>query len=277
MTSEIVLMWAAVTLYVGGAVLYAVGTVFRKDLLLRWALWISLGGLLPHTMAIAIRWARTAHGPYLGFYEVVSSYAWASVVVLAILTWRWRKMRYLGVIVMPIAFVMLAAAMFTPSADLEVTGNLASWWLVIHVVFAMLSYSAFVGAFAISAAYLYRGRAGSSLAHDVLERLPRQEVLDELSFRLVAVGFVFLGIMIATGAIWANEAWCRYWGWEPIETWSLISWVIYALYLHLRLTMGWKGRKAAWLAAAALPVILFALLGVPLVYSSIHGAYLTGY
>ena len=277
MTSEIILMWAAVTLYAGGAVLYTVGTVFSKDAVLRWALWVSLGGILPHTTAMAIRWLRTGHGPYLGFYEVVSSYAWASVVVLAILIWRWDKMRYLGVIVMPIAFVMLAAAMFTPSADLEVTGNLASWWLVIHVMFALLSYAAFVGAFAVSVAYLYRDRAGPGPTHDVLDRLPRQEVLDELSLRLIAVGFVFLGIMIATGAIWANEAWGRYWGWDPIETWSLISWIIYALYLHLRLTMGWKGRKAAWLAAAALPVILFALLGVPLVYSSIHGAYLTGY
>ena len=277
MSNEIILMWSAVTLYAAGAILYAVGTVFRKDALLRWALWVSMLGLLPHTAGIAVRWMRTGHGPYLGFYEVVSSYAWFSVVALALLTWRMHKMRYLGVIIMPIAFVMLAAAMFTPSADLEITGKLASWWLTIHVTFAKLSYSAFVGAFAIAVAYLVRERGGSGPVHDALDKLPRQDVLDDLSFRLIGVGFIFLGIMIAAGAIWANEAWGRYWGWDPIETWSLISWIVYAVYLHLRLTMGWRGRKAAWFAAAALPVVLFALIGVPIVYNSIHGAYLTGY
>ena len=277
MSTEIILMWSAVTLYAVGTIFYAIGAVFRKDFLLRWALWASMLGLLPHTVGIIVRWMRTGHGPYLGFYEVVSSYAWISVVALALLTWRMRKLRYIGVIIMPIALVMLAAAMFTPSADLEITGKLASWWLTIHVTFAKLSYSAFVGAFAISIAYLVRDKGGSGPIHDVLDKLPRQEVLDDLSFRLIGVGFIFLGIMIAAGAIWANEAWGRYWGWDPIETWSLISWIIYAVYLHVRLTLGWRGRKAAWFAAAALPVVLFALIGVPIVYNSIHGAYLSGY
>ncbi|MRR36421.1 c-type cytochrome biogenesis protein CcsB, partial [bacterium] len=104
-----------------------------------------------------------------------------------------------------------------------------------------------------------------------------QEVLDDLQFRFVSVGFVFLGIMIAAGAIWANEAWGRYWAWDPIETWSLISWVVYAAYLHARLTLGWRGRRSALFAMLALPVVVFALIGVPLVYQSIHGAYLIGY
>ena len=83
--------------------------------------------------------------------------------------------------------------------------------------------------------------------------------------------------MIVAGAIWANEAWGRYWAWDPIETWSLISWIVYAAYLHTRLTLGWKGSKSAWFAVVALPVMAFTLIGVPLAYSSIHGAYLTGY
>ncbi|MHB9002728.1 MAG: cytochrome c biogenesis protein CcsA, partial [Coriobacteriia bacterium] len=79
------------------------------------------------------------------------------------------------------------------------------------------------------------------------------------------------------GAIWANEAWGRYWAWDPIETWSLISWVVYAAYLHARLTLAWRGRRSALFAMLALPVVVFALIGVPLVYRSIHGAYLIGY
>jgi len=83
--------------------------------------------------------------------------------------------------------------------------------------------------------------------------------------------------MIVSGAIWANEAWGRYWAWDPIETWSLIAWVVYALFLHARLTLGWSGNKLAWLSIIALPVVSFSLMGVPLVYDSIHGAYLLGY
>jgi cytochrome c-type biogenesis protein CcsB len=166
--------------------------------------------------------------------------------------------------------------MFTPKAELEITGKLASWWLNIHVVFAKLSYGAFIIAFALALVFLFRERATGTLS-EMLEKLPGQDTIDDLQFRFVGIGFVFLGIMIASGAIWANEAWGRYWAWDPIETWSLISWVVYALYLHTRLTLGWHGSRSAWFACLALPVVVFSLIGVPLVYQSIHGAYLTGY
>lgn len=80
--------------------------------------------------------------------------------------------------------------------------------------------------------------------------------------------------MIVAGAIWANEAWGRYWAWDPIETWSLMTWLAYAAYLHSRLTLGWRGRRSAWFAVLALPLVVFTLVGVPLAYNSIHGAYI---
>ncbi len=276
MTSEIVMMWAAVTLYALSSILFVIALVFRRQALLNWALAVGLIGLLPHLVGIGVRWARVGHPPALGFYEVVSSYAFISVAAFGLLAWRRRGLVALGAILMPLAFLMLGAAMFTPKADLALTSKLASWWLNIHVVFAKLSYGAFVVSFALAFVYLYRDRAKGTLA-DVLEKLPSQPIIDDLQFRFVSVGFVFLGIMIVAGAIWANEAWGRYWAWDPIETWSLISWIVYALYLHTRLTLGWKGRRSATFAMFALPVVLFALIGVPLVYRSIHGAYLLGY
>jgi len=276
MTTEILMMWAAVSLYALSSILFVVALVFRRDALLRWALGVGLVGLIPHAVAIATRWERVGHPPALGFYEVVSSYAFISVAALGLLAWRRHNLTALGVIIMPLAFLLLGAAMFTPKADLELTSKLASWWLNIHVVFAKLTYGAFVVSFALALVYLYRERARGTLA-EVLEKLPSQAVIDDLEFRFVSVGFVFLGIMIVAGAIWANEAWGRYWAWDPIETWSLISWIVYALYLHTRLTLGWRGRRSARFALFALPVVLFALVGVPLVYQSIHGAYLLGY
>ncbi|MBA4371045.1 MAG: c-type cytochrome biogenesis protein CcsB [Coriobacteriaceae bacterium] len=276
MTLEIVLMWAAVTMYAAGSILYVVGLVFRKDRLAAVATWVSLAGLLPHAVAIGVRWIRVGHGPYLGFYEVVSSYALFAVLLFGIVALRYRAMRPMGIFVMPVAFLMLGGAMFTPKAGLEITAKLASWWLTVHVTFAKLSYSSFIAAFALALIYLIRDRITTGRWAELFRKLPSQEIVDDLSFKFVAAGFIFLGVMIAAGAIWANEAWGRYWGWDPIETWSLISWLTYAVYLHLRLTMGWRGRKAAWVAVIALPVVLFAIIGVPIVYQSIHGAYLTG-
>lgn len=277
MTNEIILMWAAVTLYAIGAVLYVIGAVFGRDRLDKVALVASLVGVVPHVAAIAIRWVRVGHGPYLGFYEVVSSFALFAVLGLALLAWRMPGLKRLGTVIMPLAFLLIGGAMLAPTSDLEITGTLASWWLTLHVTFAKLAAGSFITAFALAVAYLVRDGGGEGRFARWFEKLPGQEVVDDLVFRFVGIGFVFLSIMIVAGAIWANEAWNRYWAWDPIETWSLIWWLTYAVYLHLRLTLGWRGRKSAWYAVAALPVALFALVGVAIVYNSIHGAYLTGY
>lgn len=276
-TVEVVLMWTAVSLYALSAILFAVGLVFGRQRLLDIALWVAVAGLVPHAAAMGVRWARVGHGPYLGFYEVVSSYAFIAVAILVVVVRRYRSLAVAGVIVVPLAFLMLAASMFTSREELEITASLASWWLAVHVTFAKLSYAAFIASFALALVFLVRGRSTAGRFADVLAKMPAQSVIDDLSYRFIAVGFIFLGVMIGAGAIWANEAWGRYWAWDPIETWSLVAWVVYAVYLHLRLTLGWHGRKAAYVAVAALPVVVFALIGVPIVYQSIHGAYLLGY
>ncbi len=277
MTTEILLMWAAVTAYTLSAILFVFGAVFKSDKVLNVALWVAMVGLVPHAAAIGVRWVAVGHGPYLGFYEVVSSYAFASVAALGIIAWMRPKLKLVGVLLMPVAVLMLGGAMLAPKSPLEITAKLASWWLTIHVAFAKLSYMSFIAAFALALLFLWREHRGEFKEDSMLSRLPSQAAVDDLSFRFIGVGFIFLSIMIVAGAIWANESWGRYWGWDPIETWSLISWIVYAGYLHVRLTLGWHGRKAAWYAAAALPIVLFTLIGVPVLYQSIHGAYLEGY
>jgi cytochrome c-type biogenesis protein CcsB len=274
--SEIVMMWATVTFYTLGTILIVIGAIFRVERVLKAGVWVSLAGLIPHAVAIGQRWVAVGHGPYLGFYEVVSSYAFASVIALGILSWIRPQLRVLGMVIMPMAVLMLGGAMLAPKSPLDLGPGLASYWLTIHVTFAKLSYSSFIAAFALSLAHILRERAGADAEKGILSRLPSSAVLDDLTYRFVGIGFVFLSVMIVAGAIWANEAWGRYWAWDPIETWSLISWIVYAGYLHVRLTLGWRGKKAAWYAVLALPIMIFTLIGVPVVYHSIHGAYLTG-
>lgn len=276
MTAEIVLMWAGVTLYAVGSILLTLGVVFDRAPLRAFGIRTAFVGALPHALALGVRWARTGHAPFLGFYEVVSSLTLVTLCIYAVLAWRSRKLAVVGVVVIPVAFLLTAAAMFAPKTDFALTGTLASWWLVIHITFSKLAYGCFIIACAFSVFYLTRERLDHDRWKHLLQMLPAQDLLDSLAYRFNAAGFIFLSVMIATGSVWANEAWGRYWGWDPIETWSVISWLVYATYLHLRRFMGWHGRKAAWLSVAALALVLFTLLGVPLVYSSVHSVYLLG-
>ena len=274
--TEVILMWAGVTFYALSSIAFLAALFFKREVLWSAGLWLGAAGLLPHLAAIVGRWIRIDRGPYLGFYEVVSSYAIIAVALFVFLAFQRRNMVGLGIILMPLAFIMLGISMFTSKEELALSGPLASWWLSIHVIFAKIGYGAFLVSFAFSMIYLFRHKA-KGLLSAALEKMPQQEILDDLQFRFAGLGFIFYGIMIVSGAIWANEAWGRYWAWDPIETWSLIAWVVYALFLHARLTLGWSGNRLAWFSVVALPVVSFSLMGVPLVYDSIHGAYLLGY
>jgi len=274
MTLELVAVWGAIAGYVVASVLFIIGAFLGKPRLLRAGVIAAAVGLASHAVAIGARWIRIGHGPYLGFYEVASLLAFLSVLGFLLLQWRYEGLRIGGVVCMPIAFLILGATLLVNSEAQAVTGSLASFWLVIHVLFANLAYGFYAAAFALASAYLLRDSRWAERYGSVLAKFPAQEELDSLTFRIVGAGFVFQGIMIASGSIWANQAWGSYWSWDAIETWSLLAWAIYAIYLHLTLTLGWRGRRAAWVIVIALPVILFSLLGVPIFYNSIHGAYL---
>lgn len=276
LTVEIVLMWSAVMIYAVSSVLFAVGTVFARERVLAWGAALATLGLIGQTVAFVVRWVRVGHAPFLGFYEVVAAYAFATVAVVVVVAWRQPRYRPLGTVLMPLALLALGAAMLADKSAEMAGGTLASWWLTVHVLFAKLSYSSFIIAFALAVAYLLRDSSRGGKMRELLDRLPAQEVVDDLAFRAAGIGLVFLSVMIVAGAIWANEAWGRYWAWDPIETWSVVAWLVYSLYLHARLTLQWRGRKSAWILVAALPITAFAFVVVPVVYNSIHGAYLKG-
>jgi cytochrome c-type biogenesis protein CcsB len=224
---------------------------------------------------MAMRWVRLGHGPYLGYFELTSALTFFTVLLLVGMAWRYPRTSSAGIVIMPVALLLIGAAMTAPKGGLDVGPTLASYWLFIHVVFSDLAFGAFVVSFGLAVAYVMRARSPEGPWARKLSKLPDQETVDRLSGRFVVAGFLFWGIMIASGAIWANEAWGRYWAWDPIETWSLVVWIIYAVYLHLRLTLGWRGEKIAWYAIIAMPVAMFCLAGIPFIYkASIHTGYL---
>jgi len=172
---------------------------------------------------------------------------------------RKYDLRWLGVLVSISALLTLGTAvtlLYVPSAPL--VPALKSPWLVIHVSTAIISGGVFLLANVISAAYLYLDNMENKGPRKVwADRLPSLEVLDQLSYRLVAFVFPLWTFSVIAGAIWAESAWGRYWGWDPKETWAFITWVAYAAYLHARVTVGWRGRRAAWLCLLAGSTFLF--------------------
>lgn len=276
MTIEIIFMWLALTFYVAATVMFVVGVIFTKEAYTRRAVYMSAVGLVPQLIALGVRWARLGHGPYIGYYEVANALTLCTVVFFVIAAWRNPRLSATGMGIMPVAVLLLGGAMLASKADFPITAGLASYWLFIHVAFANLSFAAFAASFGFALIYVIRQRSADGKWAARLAKLPPQEVVEDLVSRFVLAGFLLWGIMIATGAIWANESWGRYWSWDPIETWSLIVWIIYAIYLHLRYMRRWHGERLAWYAIAAMPVTLFCLIGIPTVFKTIHGGYIGG-
>ena len=270
MTFEIVVTWIALTFYAAATAMSVIGVIFTKDLLAKRASLVAGVGLVFQTASLGVRWVRVGHGPYLGFYEVASALVLCTIGAFVIATWRSPRLAPAGIGILPIALLLMGGSMLAQGSDMPMTAKLSSWWLFVHVAFANLAFGAFALSFGCAIVYLVRLRSADGKWAKRFEKLPVQDVLENLTVRFVLVGFLFWAMMIATGAVWANEAWGRYWGWDPIETWSLIVWIIYAVYLHVRFTLKWRGERLAWFAIVAMPLALFALIGIPLAFNAPH-------
>jgi len=184
-----------------------------------------------------------------------------------------HDVRWLGIFVSGAVLLTLGLAvtvLYTDSAEL--VPALKSWWLVIHVSAAIICAGGFTLAALLSGAYLIRDRADRKAGPRgwLSSRLPSADSLDRMAFRIVAFTFPLWTFAVIAGAIWAENAWGRYWGWDPKETWAFITWVVYAGYLHARATSGWKGRRAAYIALVGFVTFLFNYFGVNLFLPGLH-------
>ncbi len=273
-----ILFLTATTFYALSSIIYIISFVFKKEEKIKFAIGAAIAGLLFHSISIALRWIETGHGPYITMYEVLSKYAWFSIVIFLLVQYKYDKLKIAGSIVLPASLLMMAVGS-TYSRDVQtIPASLRSYWLIAHVGFASLAFGSLLIAAGIAVLYIFkekRSRNGSVDEASFYEKLPGLKVMDDLMYRFVASGFLFLTIMIGTGAIWANQTWGRYWGWDPTETWSLIVWFIYGIILHLRMNVGWSGKKIAWFIIFSIFILVFSLFGIGYVYSGLHTNYLT--
>ncbi len=228
------------------------------------------GGFFGQAFAIGLRWYESykmgiGHAPFSNLYESLIFFSWTIILLYLIVEWR-TKNKTLGVFVSPLAFLALAYASFSPSIESRIeplVPALKSNWLIAHVITCFFGYSAFGISFALSLMYLIKKRERQDEKGNFFTRLlPRPAALDELNYQIVAIGFLMLTLGIITGSVWAHSAWGSYWSWDPKETWSLITWLVYALVLHSRMVRGWRGRRIAMLCIIGFSCVLFTYFGV---------------
>ena len=252
-----------ITFVYGTAVfLYMAEWVFKQRLAGRVATVVTVIGFAGNTAGIILRWVESyqmgiGRAPLSNLYESLVFFAWCIALIYLFVEWKYKN-RIFGILSTALASGALAYASLKPDQIQPLIPVLKSNWLIIHVVTCFIGYASFAIAFGISLIYLLRRFGGPSL----LERLPDNKLLDELTHQLVMFGFIFLSAGIISGAVWANSAWGRYWGWDPKETWSLITWFVYLILLHARFMRGWQGTRIAVISIVGFCAVLFTYFGV---------------
>ena len=223
--------------------------------------------LLLHTAALVLRGIAAGRLPMTNQYEFAACFAWALCLVCLFFI---RKYRFavLGVFAMPVIFIIMGYAAMQSRDIKPLMPALQSGWLAFHVSTAIIAYGSFGVSAALGAIYLLRHRMKEN--GFLVRHIPGEAKLDLIAYRSVCLGLLFLTLTILTGAIWAERAWGSYWSWDPKETWSLVTWIIYAVYLHLRLRRGWKGKAAAVFAVVGFICVIFTYIGVNTFLPGIH-------
>lgn len=267
MNPEISFFWIAVGCYGVSAFSYIIGLMARKEALLNLGMALSAVGLICHTATVAIRWIAGGVLPFIEISESLSSGVLVAVFIFLIIQFSSGRLKATGVLVMPVCFILLGwAGSLIKDIGGTLPPSLQSQWLWVHIIGASTGFSGVLTAAALGLLFLLKERNSGG----VYEKIPDLETLDDLGYRFISGGFIMLGVMLVSGSLWSNQVKGSYWNWDPVEVWSLITWLTYGIYLHLRITMGWRNRRLAIYALAALGVMIISYWGIPFFKENFH-------
>jgi len=270
MSLDILFFKITLLLYFAATVLYLVDVIARWEKAGKAARWLLTGGFGVHCLTLVLRFLEVGHTPVANLHESLSFFAWTIVGIFLLFDLRYR-LTILGAFSCPLALTLMIIGSAAPKTIEGVNPVLDSWWFPVHVILAFSGDAVFAVAFAAGVMYLLQERMLKSKKFSALYyRLPSLQTLDSINYKCLTFGFPLMTMGIISGAVWANSAWGGYWRWDPKETWALITWFLYAALLHGRLTVGWRGRRAAIFAIIGFLFLLFSFLGVNLLLSGEH-------
>jgi cytochrome c-type biogenesis protein CcsB len=245
----------------------------------RWgvvAMALTVLGVIAHGGVLVTRGLATDRLPWGNMYEFSTAAVFVAVVAFVVFAVRAPGLRHIGLFVLaPVVLALVLIGLFLYADAGPLVAALRSYWLAIHVTTAIIGFGIFFVSGLASILYLVKVRYEERAATGeepggLLGRIPAATVLDRVAHRTAVFGFPIWTFAVIAGAIWAEAAWGRFWGWDPKETWAFIAWVVYAAYLHARTTAGWRGRPAAWVNVVGLVVMIFNLTFVNMVSTGLH-------
>lgn len=254
----------AAWIYMAAAIVYGLFFFFQSSNLRRVGTTLLFAGLVVQTAAVSMRFLLTGHVPVSNMYESITFTSWVALALAGFFELR-KRSGVVGLGAAMLGFLMLTASSMMPLHDTRIhplRAVLNSYWLNIHVTMMLISYAAFALAAVFAGGYLLKswlGRESLLGGGKAAMELPQME---EFAYRLVQVGWPVLTVGITLGGVWADTAWGRFWGWDPKETWAFITWIVYTIYLHSRMVMGWRGRTSALACVIGFICVLITWLGV---------------
>ena len=261
--------------YLLSAAVYIGLLVFRSPRLGPAATAATVVAFFINTAGIGLRWLEShrmgiGYAPLSNMYESLVFFAWSIAVVYLWLEYAYKN-RFLGAFAMPFAAIAMGLAEMKNPDITPLVPALQSNWLIAHVVTCFIGYAAFAVACGFGVLFLLKHRAREKKAEGAfLAQLPDAKTVDDIVHKVLVFGFLWLSAGIITGAVWANSAWGTYWSWDPKETWSIITWFIYAAALHFRFTRGWGGTRIAWFSIIGFASVMFTYYGVNYLLSGLH-------
>jgi len=270
MKPEYIFFWLSVALYGFSSFSYIFGLISKHEKLFLAGKLCALAGFLPHVLSVAMRWSEGGVLPFIEISESITSGVLVAVLIFLIVQFTVKRVQPLGVLVMPVAFVLMGwAGTLMKDVAGQLSPSLQSYWLWVHIIGASTGFGSVLVAAGMGFMYLLKEKYSGG----IYDKLPEPRALDNLGYRFIAGGFIMLGLMIISGAFWSNQVKGSYWNWDPVEVWALISWLVYGIYLHLRITLGWRGKRLAWYALAALAVMIVSYWGIPFFVETFHSGF----
>jgi cytochrome c-type biogenesis protein CcsB len=281
LSSQSAIMWMS-ALFVSATVVYFAALAARSDFTGKVASDMTWVAVVMGFTGLMVRWRESylmgsdiGHIPVSNLYEVFILFCLITALIYLYYEGRYRTRAMGGFVLLVISAAVGFLLWYAFSRDAHeiqpLVPALQSYWMKIHVPANFVGYGAFALAAMVGVTYLVRARADRLAPQGfVATRLPDTEMLDDVMYKAIALGFAFFTVATILGALWAAEAWGGYWSWDPKETWALIVWLNYAAWLHMRLTRGWRGTPMAWWSIVGLFVTLFAFLGVNMFLSGLH-------
>ena len=251
---EAPLLWSALLAYVvaGSTAIFALALERRAE---RGILGLLALGLALHGAALAARWIAVGHGPFITLFEILSGNIWSLTLVFTLAYWRVPAVRPAAAFVMPVLFILMGWLLVAHPGEGHFPPTYRTLWLYVHVGLGKV----FLGTVLVAV----------GLSGLILARLAAQG-LEELAFRFMAIGFVFETLMLVSGAVWAQDAWGRYWAWDPLETWAFLTWLSLAAFLHARVAFRVGPRASALMIIGVFVLAFLTFFGVPFISTAAH-------